>query len=170
MRLLVGPLDQAAALCAVHAPSHLVGWLSPGAAPAELPSHFPPAQRLALVSHDIAAPRDGLVPPAPEHLAQLLAFADDWTGEAPMLIHCWAAVSRSPAAAYVVACRKRPDLAEAELATRLRALAPEATPNPRIVALADGLMGRAGRMSAAIGALGRGAETAQGRCFALDLG
>jgi predicted protein tyrosine phosphatase len=169
VKLLVGPLDAVGRLCAEHRPSHLVSWLAPGAAPPELGGPLAPQRRLALSSHDIAAPREGLVPPAREHLLQLIAFADAWSGAAPMLLHCWAAVSRSTAAAYAVACRKRPDLCEAELARRLRALSPEATPNPLIVRLADELLGRDGRMSAAIGAIGRGAEAALGRSFAYPL-
>ena len=170
MKLLVGPLEAAGELCAAHAPSHLVSWLSPPAFGPELPASLAPARRLLLSSHDLAEPAEGLVAPAPDHVVQLLEFADAWPGERPMLVHCWAGISRSPAAAFVIACRKRPELAEITIARRLRALSPEATPNPRIVEIADSLLARGGRMSAAIRAIGRGAEAFAGRPFALELG
>jgi predicted protein tyrosine phosphatase len=169
MKLLVSPLDDVPRLCAAHRPSHLVTWMSPPAVPPDLPVELAPAERLVLTSHDICAPEAGLVQPSRENLAQLLAFADAWSGEQPMLVHCWAGVSRSTAAAFVVACRKRPDLPEIALARQLRALSPEATPNALIVQLADALMGRGGRMSAAAGVIGRGAEAACGRAFVFRL-
>jgi predicted protein tyrosine phosphatase len=169
MKLLVGPLDQVTRLCAEHRPSHLVSWLSPVDAPPELEPGLAPERRLLLSSHDICEPQEGLVLPCREHVLELFAFADAWTGAEPMLVHCWAAVSRSTAAAFAVACRKRPDLPEIELARRLRALSPEATPNALIVQLADELLGRGGRMSAAAQAIGRGAEAPLGRPFMLTV-
>jgi len=166
MKILVGPLEQVASLCLEHRPSHLVSWLSP---PADWPQ--PPAQMqlLRLASHDVVEPGEGFEPPAAEHVARLLAFAQDWSGERPLLVHCWAGVSRSTAAAFTIACAKRPDLAELELARRLREAAPSATPNPLIIALADAALGRDGRMRAAVAAIGRGCATELGTPFALDL-
>jgi len=169
MRLIVGPLAEAARLCAEERPSHLLSWLSPPAAPPELSAAIAPRHRLLLTSHDVCAPGDGYDPPNTSHLVALLDFAAGWDGERPMLIHCWAGVSRSTAAAYAIACLKRPDLAEAELAARLRAAAPSATPNPLIVQLADDQLGRAGRMARAIAGIGRGCETGLGAPFALRL-
>jgi predicted protein tyrosine phosphatase len=169
MKLLVSPLEHVPALCETHRPSHLVTWLSPPAVAPDLPADLAPGQRLVLTSHDICAPQEGLVQPSREHVAELLAFTDAWTGELPMLVHCWAGVSRSTAAAFVMACRKRPDLPEIALARQLRALSPEATPNALIVQLADRLMGRGGRMSGAVAAIGRGAETSCGRPFVFSL-
>ena len=54
-----------------------------------------------------------------------------------MLIHCWAGISRSTAAAYVALCALNPHADERTLANRLRSASPQASPNPRIVALAD---------------------------------
>ena len=164
MRLIVSPLPQVERLLAEHRPSHLVTLASPGAEVA-----FDAEYRLDLRFNDIAAPREGLVAPSLEHVEALLAFADGWSGARPLLIHCWAGVSRSTAAAYEIVCASAAPGREAEWAERLRSLAPTATPNPLIVALADRLLNRDGAMTRAVAAIGRGAETAWGQAFELDL-
>lgn len=170
MKLIVTPLSEVGLMCLEHRPSHLVSWLSPLDAGPQIAGPLAPAERLHLASHDICAACEGLEPPNAEHVAELLAFAGGWSGERPLLVHCWAGVSRSTAAAYAIACCKRPDLAEAALARRLRGLAPTATPNPLIVQLADDLLGRGGRMAEAVEAIGQGRETLLGTPFVLDLG
>ena len=58
---------------------------------------------------------------------------------------------------------------EAELARTLRALSPSATPNPRLIAVADALLDRNGRMIEAIQSIGRGADAFEGTPFELDI-
>lgn len=164
MRLIVSPLPQVERLLAAHQPSHLVTLASPGAEAAFDAEHW-----LDLRFNDIAAPREGLVAPSLEHVEALLAFAQGWRGARPLLVHCWAGVSRSTAAAYVVACARTAPGREGEWAARLRDAAPTATPNPLIVALADRLLDRGGAMVRAVEAIGRGAETDWGAPFELDL-
>jgi predicted protein tyrosine phosphatase len=55
-----------------------------------------------------------------------------------------------------------------EIARELRRVSPTATPNRRLVAIADDRLGRDGRMSAAIAAIGRGADCYEGAPFALE--
>ena len=86
-----------------------------------------------------------------------------------LVVHCHAGISRSTAAAYVIACARRPDLDEGHLADELRRLSPSATPNPLIVAHGDAALGREGRMVEAIRRIGRGAEAFEGVPFRLDL-
>ena len=75
----------------------------------------------------------------------------DWDRAAPMLIHCFAGVSRSTASAYIAACALERRIATSTRSRqRLRAASPTATPNARFVALADARLQREGRMSAAI--------------------
>ena len=71
-----------------------------------------------------------------------------------MLIHCWAGISRSTGTAFVIACERSPEADERHIALALRRAAPHALPNRRIVGLADQLMGRGGRMVAALDAMG----------------
>ena len=167
MKLIVAPLHDAVALAARHRPSHLISLASPGHV--DPPLADPPPFRLDLRFNDIAQPREGLTPPTEADVAALLAFAEPWDGARPLLIHCWAGVSRSPAVAYAVACARSGPGEEQDWAERLRLAAPTATPNPLIVALADRLLGRHGAMVRAVAAIGRGAETTWGAPFQLDL-
>ncbi|HEY1073945.1 hypothetical protein [Brevundimonas sp.] len=167
MKLIVAPLHEAAGLMARHQPSHLISLASPGHVEARLVD--PLSHRLDLRFNDIAEPRAGLTPPGEADVAALLAFAASWDGTRPLLVHCWAGVSRSTAAAYVIACARSAPGREAAWAERLRAAAPTATPNPLLVALADRHLHRDGAMSRAVAAIGRGAETAWGAPFELDL-
>ena len=168
MTLLVCPLSQVEAARALHRPSHLVSLLSPASA-AEV---WPVAEglHLRLAFHDIAEPREGFTPPDAAVVARLPDFAAGWDAARPMLVHCWAGVSRSTAAAFVVACQRAPQRSEREIAQALRAAAPYATPNPLLVSLADAALGRGGRMSAAIAEIGRGADAFEGALFELPLG
>ena len=87
----------------------------------------------------------------------------------PVLIHCYAGVSRSTAAAFIAACALNPTRDEAEIARAIRAASPTATPNARLVAIGDSMLERGGRMSAAIEGIGRGEECFEGVPFALEL-
>lgn len=164
--ILVCPGRHAVLLAAERRPSRIVTLASPDAGIPALSG----APRLVLRFHDIVAPREGLSPPDSEQVGSLLAFAADWSPvEGPLLIHCFAGVSRSTAAAYAVACARSEPGDEARLAAALRAASPSATPNPLLVALADAALDRQGRMSAAIDALGRGAECFEGETFTLPV-
>ena len=167
MKLMVAPLHEVAGLIARHRPSHLISLASPGHVDALLDD--PPPHRLDLRFNDIAEPREGLTPPSEADVGALLAFAGGWRGARPLLVHCWAGVSRSTAAAYVIACARSAPGQEQAWADRLRQAAPTATPNPLIVALADRLLHRSGAMGRAVAAIGRGAETAWGAPFEFDL-
>ncbi|PVM93524.1 hypothetical protein DDF62_00195 [Caulobacter radicis] len=165
MILAVCPLSGLAAHLDAHTPSHVVSLLSPTAQAPEIAD----VERLHLAFHDIAEPREGLIAPSAAMIADLLAFADAWDRARPLLLHCYAGVSRSTAAAFILACRLAPERDEGELAGALRYLSPSATPNPLMVALADAALGREGRMVAAIQSIGRGAEAFEGEAFAWDL-
>jgi len=168
MRIVVAPLQEVGEAVARWRPSHVVSLASPGA---ETATAAEPRAWLRLTFHDIAEARPGLSPPVASDVARLLAFAGEWAEQrtAPLLIQCWAGVSRSTAAAYVVACALEGEGCEVDVARRLREAAPFATPNPLIVALADAQLGRKGRMVEAIAGIGRGAETSMGRIFVLPV-
>jgi predicted protein tyrosine phosphatase len=161
--LLVCPLSALEELCRTARPARVLTLLSPGQPGPVLPCGLP---SLRLAFHDIAAPAPGLSAVAPAQVEALLAFGAQEQG--PLLIHCWAGISRSTAAAFAIACQARPDLDEAQVALALRAASPTATPNPRLVALADAILGRGGRMSQAVAHIGRGAFTDLGAPFAFD--
>jgi len=137
--------------------------------PVARPASIEEARRLHISVSDIVEHMDGHVAPDVAHVESLLSFVRAWDRAHPMLIHCYAGVSRSTAAAYASACALRPEFCEVELAQRLRALSPTATPNARIVALADDMLGRGGRMVEAIAAIGRGADCFEGVPFTLEI-
>ena len=132
--------------------THLVTLLSPGSLP-ETPTAIAAARHLRLAVNDIDEEIEGLTAPTEETVEHILAFAERWDGESPLLIHCWAGISRSTATAYVIACARNPHTSEARIAQALREASPTAQPNKRIVALADARLGREGRMSAAVAAM-----------------
>ena len=125
--------------------------------------------RLILGLEDIAEASEGQTLPADEHVARLLAFAQSWDRKAPMVVHCFAGISRSTAAAFTAACALNPARDEAEIARAIRDASATAMPNTRIVAIADRMLKRDGRMVRAVEALGRGLEAPEGHPFRLDL-
>jgi predicted protein tyrosine phosphatase len=137
--------------------------------PVVRPPELAPEHHLTLSMHDIVEAQPDMTLPGDHHVETLLAFARAWDRRAPLLIHCFAGVSRSTAAAYTVAAALAPKRDEAELAATLRRLSPSATPNLRIVTIADRLLGRDGRMVRAIEAIGRGVEAYEGEPFRLKI-
>ena len=148
--------------------TRLVTLLNAGT-PFERPTGIVAANHLFLSMNDIVQEQDGLTLPAPDHVETLLAFVRDWDRSSPLVINCFAGVSRSTAAAYISAAALSPQRDEAELAHTLRRLSPTATPNARLVAHADAILGRKGRMIAAVEAIGRGADAYEGTPFALEI-
>jgi predicted protein tyrosine phosphatase len=146
----------------------LVTLLSPGT-PVERPPLIEPHRHLNIAMSDILDHLPGQVRPEMAHLDAFLGFVDGWDRREPMLIHCYAGVSRSTASAFIAACKLSPHREEAEIAQALRAASPTATPNLRFVGLADERLGRGGRMVRAIEAIGRGAECMEGEPFVLEL-
>jgi predicted protein tyrosine phosphatase len=71
---------------------------------AKRPAHIALENHLILGMDDIAEAIEGQTLPADEHVARLLAFAQSWDRKAPMVVHCFAGISRSTAAAFVTAC------------------------------------------------------------------
>ena len=134
------------------------------------PAAIAPGRHLYIKVSDIVAPMEGTTLPMDAHIRQALDFVRGWDRAKPMIVHCWAGVSRSTASAFIAACALRPDLDEGHLARLIRERSPTATPNSRFVALADAMLGRGGRMIAAVEAIGRGADCTEGEPFHLDLG
>ena len=131
------------------------------------PASILPNRHLKLAMNDICDPEDGLVVPCEDHVSELVQFARSWDRKAPLLIHCWAGISRSTAAAFISLCALNEEGSEFELARVLRGASPTAYPNRRLVALADAALSRSGRMIAAVESIGRGQFAEEGRVFAL---
>ena len=133
------------------------------------PKSIAEANHLVLSMDDIAQPIEGYEMPGEAHVARLIEFVTGWDRAAPMVVHCYAGISRSTAAAFTAACALNPKRDEAEIAQALRRASAIASPNVRIVALADAALGRKGRMVRAIEEIGVGQSAFEGNPFRLDL-
>jgi predicted protein tyrosine phosphatase len=165
MKLVVCALGDVATQVRRHRPAGVVSLLSPDLPTPALPGDPP---RLVLRFNDIDAPREGLLAPDAAMIESLLAFAEGFPDDATLLIHCWMGISRSPAAAFILACARSPAVAELEIALALRKAASSATPNLLMARLADDLLGRGGRIARAVAHIGRGRESGRGSPFELD--
>jgi len=166
MVLIVTPLSRLPDVIEARRPSHLITLLSPE----ELiptPRGFAPERHLRLGVHDIASPMAGLIAPDAAMVEAVLAFARQWDEAAPMVVHCWAGISRSTASAFAIACERNPHADELEIALAMRRASPSAFPNRRIVALADEILGRRGRMVEAVEAMGGNGFVLEGVPFEL---
>ncbi len=134
------------------------------------PPEISPEHHLFLGMNDINEPIDGLTPPGAHHVSRFLDFVGGWEREAPMVVHCWAGISRSTAAAFIAVCALAPHRDEIEIASEMRRKSPTATPNMRLVTFADDLLGRRGRMIRAVSGIGRGAFAFEGDPFAMTIG
>jgi predicted protein tyrosine phosphatase len=164
--IIVCPLSKAQGLITTHGVREAVSMLAPGT-PMEPFLGLKRGRHLKLDFHDIVQPTEGLVPPGASEAQQLLVFFQTWDDSSPLLIHCWAGISRSTASAYVATCLFNPGADEEELALELRRASPSATPNRLIVQLADAELGRGGRMVRAIDRIGRGENAFEGTPFTL---
>jgi len=152
-RILVSPFSAIHEVIAIHRPSHMVTLLSPPHM-IETPDGFPQERHLRLGVNDVADPTAGTHPPGRDHIDALLEFSRSWDGQSPLLIHCWAGVSRSMASAFTVLCDRLGLDHESEIARAIRRRAPHAAPNTLLVAHADAALGRGGRMIAALNTMG----------------
>ena len=100
---------------------------------------------------------------------KLIDFVTRWDRSAPIVVHCFAGISRSTAGAFITACALNPARDETTIAKCIRDSSPTAIPNMRLVTLADKILGREGRMVKAVQAIGPGVSAYEGIPFRLDL-
>jgi predicted protein tyrosine phosphatase len=128
-----------------------------------------PANHLKVSMDDITEEMDGFVAPSEAHIDQVLNFVRGWDRSAPLVVHCYAGISRSTASAFAAACALNPHRDEMSIARQIRAASPIASPNRLIVSLADKALGRDGRMLRALDEMGPGSMMVEGRPFRVDL-
>jgi predicted protein tyrosine phosphatase len=124
---------------------------------------------LLLDMDDITMPIDGYVHPCEEHVEKLITFVTGWDRAAPLVVHCFAGISRSTAGAFITACALNPGRDERTIARFIRDASPTAQPNIRLVSLADGLLDRKGRMVRAVESIGPAVSAVEGTPFRIDL-
>lgn len=155
MPIIVSPLSQAPLIMRNRTPSKVVSLLDPRS-PFPRADHIHQDHHLKMEIHDINEHYDGWVAPQEQHVQRIVDFVTDWNRDAPMLVHCYAGISRSSATAFIAACIHNPDVPECDIAFTLRRASDVAWPNARLVALADDILRRDGRMVDAIAAIGPG--------------
>jgi predicted protein tyrosine phosphatase len=151
-----------------HGASHVLTLINAGTE-VNRPVSVEPDNHLFIAMSDIVDPLDGHILPAEAHVRRLIGFVRGWDRAAPMVIHCYAGVSRSTAAALITAATLDPTRDERDIACTIRKLSPTATPNLRLVAEADKVLGRNGRLLAAAESIGRGEDCFEGVSFRLDV-
>ena len=150
--IYVCSLAELPALTASIRPTHIVSMLGDDPFPAT-PEWLATDRHLKLRFHDIAEPIPGFLAPQVEHLEALITFGTTWNKAGPLIIHCYAGVSRSTAAALTILCLYNQGREE-KAAQVLRERAPHAQPNQLMIAIADRLLRCDGRLVNAVNTFG----------------
>ncbi|WP_182417213.1 tyrosine phosphatase family protein [Bartonella sp. HY038] len=175
--LIITPLSRLRSIIKQHKPSHMITLLSPNAVILR-DKTIAPENHHIFFFNDINEPRPNLIAPQMQDVVAIIDAARNWhlsqgtysgTALSPLLIHCQMGISRSTAAAYIIACALNESIDEECLAISLRQLSPSATPNARLIALADEFLNREGKMVSAIKRIGRGADASEGTPFILPI-
>lgn len=167
--IVVSPLARIAEMAVRHRCREMVSLLARGQ-DFHRPGVIDAKRHLSLWLNDIpVGSADGLSGPQEEHVSHIIDFSRSWDRSSPLLVHCWMGVSRSPAAAAIAALSVEPDQDDMLLARRLRVSSPFATPNVRLIAIADDLLQRQGRLVKAIRKIGRGADASGDAPFVFHL-
>ena len=132
------------------------------------PASIARENHLHLVMHDIAVAQDGMTMPGEEHVRELLDFARQWDRARPMVVHCYAGISRSTASAYIIAAALSPERAKPNWPRRARSCHPGDAQSAAHCGRRHA-PGRNGRMIGAIQSIGRGADAFEGTPFELKI-
>ena len=112
---------------------------------------FDPHFRATLHFHDAIDPAPGIVLPRVADVEAILTFGREMSGGVcHLLIHCHAGISRSTAAMTMILAQAFPHEDENVIVDRLVQIRPQAWPNSLMIGFADELLGRNGRLTAAV--------------------
>jgi predicted protein tyrosine phosphatase len=164
----VCPFSRLSATVEACEATHIVSLMGAGTVVMRPPPVKSECHLLLRVS-DIVAPLEGHILPGEEHVDKLVEFVRSWPREKPMVIHCFAGISRSTAAALIAVCVVNPTRDPVAIATALREASPTATPNIRFIEVADARLGYDGRLIAAVAGIGRGQEAFEAEPFFLPI-
>lgn len=167
-KIIITPLSKLERSIRDHSPSHLITLLSPEHM-ITTPDGLHPERHLRISVNDVADPSHGEAPPHETHIQSLLEFGRLWDATAPLAINCWAGISRSTAAAFILMCDRLDHVRETEIAKALRQRAPHANPNRLMIRLADQVLHRKGRMAEAVETMGPSHITDEGPMVHLPL-
>jgi predicted protein tyrosine phosphatase len=172
-RIHICSLAKVESLAAEIKPSHvlsLLGGISPFPA---TPKGVDPNNHLKVTVSDIAEPQEGMIHPGENHVRDVIAFGERWArengGTQPILVHCFAGISRSTASALTIACTVRPQIREQTFTAALREASESAQPNALMIELADAILGRNRRLVSAVQNMGLADFSKAGTPFVLHL-
>jgi predicted protein tyrosine phosphatase len=135
--------------------THVVSILDPDHPEPEAFAAYERHHRTVLRFHDAIEPGSGVVLPTTEDVKAVLAFghrlAGDDAGAAHVLVHCHAGISRSAAVMAILLAQRDPARDEDSIFEFLVSLRPKAWPNSCLIAMADDLLSRDGRLNRALG-------------------
>src|SRR5580704_1416941 len=136
--------------------THVLSILDPAWPEPEAFFAYDPHHRTTLHFNDAIEPAANIQLPQHKHVEDILAFGSAFQrdraerADAHLLIHCHAGISRSTAAMASLLAQAHPDEAEERIFERLAAIRPQAWPNSLMIAYADDLLARGGRLTAAL--------------------
>jgi predicted protein tyrosine phosphatase len=137
--------------------THLLSIMDPDTPDPFVFADIPPERRLTLRFHDVILPHPDYVRPERADMERVLAFGRTLPDGDPahLLVHCHMGISRSTAAATALLVQAHPHMAEDDVLAHVQAIRPRAWPNSVMIGHADQLLGREGRLLAALGRLYR---------------
>ena len=136
--------------------SHVLSVIDPERADLTEFTGYGDHRRTTLRFHDIIDPEAGRIMPSRDHMDAILSFGEELVDsregreDGHLLIHCHMGISRSTAAMLTLMAQIEPKRSEEALFERLREVRPQAWPNSVMVAMADEMLGRGGRLVEAL--------------------
>ncbi len=136
--------------------SHVLSVLDPERPDITAFADYGAHHRTTLRFHDIIDPLPGQIMPSREHMEAILDFGTSLGDsraqrtEGHLLVHCHMGISRSTAAMVTLMTQAEPEVDDEEIFTRLRGIRRQAWPNSVMIAMADEMLGRNGRMVEAL--------------------
>lgn len=140
-----------------RAVTHVLSLLDPGWPEIASFAEFAAHRRAVMHFHDIIDEQPDKSAPTMADVAEILTFGAGLAEEREhrsaghLLVHCQMGISRSTAAMLMLLAQVYPDESEDALFVRLRQIRAQAWPNSRMIGFADQLLGRNGRLIAALG-------------------
>lgn len=158
--IIVAPLNHLDRVVAEEEPEQVLSIISPELMP-ETPLGFAAERHHRIPVHDISNPEPGMTIPGLRHAEQVLRVAESWSRSGTYVVHCWAGVSRSGAAALLTLAALYPGR-EDEVARYMRSRSIFAQPNRALIRAGDEVLGCQGRLVRAVEAMSPADLTAYG--------
>ncbi|MDB4831651.1 hypothetical protein OAH28_03110 [Hyphomicrobiales bacterium] len=140
MKIVISPLSLANKMIDKYNANYIISILSPGAL-FPVFNNIKDEDHLKLSFNDIISPRQNLIEPSLEHVKSIINFSKRCDKSDTLLIHCYAGISRSTAAALILYSYYKNNLSADSMAIELMSLSPCANPNSLLLAFGDRVIG-----------------------------